>query len=342
MKIHLFDTDNRKLTDPSYETNKGSFGVVAAGLNAGLKEIDAYSEPDDADFVGICDGLNLGFKYKNKKSFVINVWDMINVLPVELIQAQKQTGQRMLGLSNQITELWRKNGVKCDTVMPGCDTEFWKPTIPKNEKFTFLFNSFANVRSGLDVALLALVQFETKTPIKFILKNTSNSPRLEKIVKDIQAGGFDLEYINERISFTEMRDIYSKSHVALNIHRHSSWGLPVHEAAACGCLPVVGDFCPSNEMGVDLMVPPSQEVEIPHLLPRLTEFWGLHNAYGSFNYLETPKFHDYHPYDIWLVMRQLYLRWGSEFSKIDCRKQVVENWTWKKSAESLVAALKND
>lgn len=346
MKIHLLDLDPRINSDPSYLSNMGSFGIVVHGLNSGLKQLGYYSEPDDADWVGTIEGVGIGFKYKDKKSFIINVWDMINVLPNELLAAQKQSNQRMFGLSNQVTNLWRKYGVPCDTVMPGIDLDFYKKSREKTtDKLVFLFDSFANVRSGFDINMSAFFHafaYLKQDGPKLIIKNTTNSERFLQIVRGYQDAGLDISLINERITFEQMRDLYSSSDISLNVMRHSSWGLNIQMAAACGCLPIVGDFCPSNEMDVGELLRPSKEVFIDEEIGRLIDIWGLHNAYGNFSYSERPRFYDYslsEYVDILRDINDVWYRYDTKTSKVPINSRVPlldEKWTWKFSAQTLV------
>jgi glycosyltransferase involved in cell wall biosynthesis len=322
----------------------GSFSIVANGFNKGLKEIGCYAEPDDADFVGICDGLNFGFRYKNKKRFIINVWDCINTLPIELTNARfNNSDMILLGLSNQITNLWKKHGAKCSTVMPGCDTDFWKPTVPKNETFTFFFNSFANVRSGLEIALEAYSLWaKDRKDVQLLIQNTSESKVLKSVLQEYKEAGYNINYsLGNRISFEEMRDLYSQSHVSLNVMHHSSWGLGVHEAMACGCIPIIGDFCPSNEM-MDkdncITISPSCEVDIAEYYDKIGKLYGLHSAYGNFNYGEQPRFYDYSRVEYGNMMFELYKKYKL-YSSYDYRGYVQNNWSWKQAATNLVKTL---
>ena len=71
--IHLLDNDPRQFSEPeNYKYNHGSLGSVMININNQLKKLNLYSEPDQAKWVGICDPLNMTFRYKDKKSFVIS------------------------------------------------------------------------------------------------------------------------------------------------------------------------------------------------------------------------------------------------------------------------------
>jgi glycosyltransferase involved in cell wall biosynthesis len=226
--------------------------------------------------------------------------------------------------------------------MPGTDASFWKPSCKKSPIFTFIFDSFANVRSGLDLALQAYEKaFRFRKDVQLIIKNTATSKKLASKILEYSLRENNISFINDRLSFEQMRDLYSASHVMLSVMRHSSWGLGIHQAAACGCLPIVGDFCPSNEMAIDIKLKPSTEVEINSFLSCLTDTWGLHNAYGDFSYNELPRFYDYSIQDYAMLMSDIYKNWKSVYSKIDTRTRIVENWTLKQSAENLVKALQS-
>lgn len=344
MKIHVFDTDPRRLSEPEvYKTNMGSFGIVADLFNRGLKEIDCYAEPDQADLVGICDGLNFSFKYKDKQPFLIHVWDQINTIPLELRAMQKHYNMKMVGLSSQVSNLWAKYGVDCKTATPGCDTNFYN--YDRNSKgdgrFFFLFESFANVRSGLDLAVQAYhLAFKGNDQVKLVIKNTSKSKILSDKLLDYAVDGSNIEYLSNRISSEEMRYLYNLAHVSLHVYRHSSWGLGVHQAAACNSIPVVGDFCPSNEMAVGLKLKPSKEILIREKLPELVNEWGLHNAYGNFTYDEEPLFYDYNIEEYAALLKDIYNNYNKyDIGGFNLRKNVIDYFSLKESAKQLVEAL---
>lgn len=342
LKVHLLDTDPRKFTDPLYFTNMGSFSIVAHGFNKGLKEIGAYAEPDEADFVGICDALNIGFQYKNKPSFIINVWDTINVLPEFLVRNASNSKARILGLSDQVTQLWLKRGIDCRTTMPGCNVDFWCPGAKnlEREETIFLFNSFANVRSGLDLALEAFSQAFTRDDrATLIIKNTDSNEKLEKYISE-KSQNCKILYLKGRSSFMDMRELYRFSDYSLNVMSMSSWGLGIHEAISCGCIPIVGNFNPSNiivEGFNAFSLNPIQKIKIYDKIPELVEK-GFHNAYGNFEYAEPPLFYDYSIDEYSKLLRYLYKNKIKPDVDLE-RKKLREKWSWGKAAENLVKEL---
>lgn len=346
LKIHCLDRDPRQYSEPEiYKRNYGSMSAVCIGFNEGLKELGCYAEPDDADFVGTCDGLDIKFRYKNKPSFLINVFDVINVLPEFCVNFQRESKQIIFGLSNQNTNLWRSYGIKAETTMPGTDAEFWHQTKPKAEKFTFVFDSFSNIRSGLDMALQAFAIFAAKYPnSRLIVKNAGGSETLHKYFQWVTLSAdnsLDITYINDRWPMEKMRDLFSEAHVSLNVMRHASWGLNIQQVACCGAVPIVGDFCPSNEIiepNLGYKLKPTKEIRISDIAPALEQM-GLTNCYGNFPYREAPRFYDYDIDKYAQLMEAIYL----DYNQIDrnYRSRIAEHWTWKSSAEVLVNHLKN-
>jgi glycosyltransferase involved in cell wall biosynthesis len=341
VKIHLLDTDPRQETDKdNYSSNHGSFSEVMLNLNKALQQLGHYAPQDEADFVGICDGCQIGFKYKDKKSFVISVWETSNCLPYALLgQAQ---GQRIFGLSEQITKLWHKAGFKdVKTVYGGCDTDFWKPTTPKSETFTFLHVNSSNVRSGLDITLNAFcMAFKKDQNVRLIIKDTNDSPKLREVIAKAQEYS-NIEYITKRIHSYELRDLYSSSHVCLNLLRATSFGMPLLESSACGCLCVTGDIPPTNELikkEYGILLPAKKELSIFAIAPVLAEEIGLLNCYPNFAYEEPPRFYTYNPYDYAELLQIIYMDWA-RFSTIDTRTPIVQNWKWVDSARKLIEYL---
>jgi hypothetical protein len=341
MKINVHDNDPRQFTDPTYGVNHGPFSAIAINLNRELNKLGHYSSADDADWVGFNSGLDVGFSYKNKRTFVINVWETSNTLPLYLLHVGR--GQKIFGLSKQITNLWRKYGYPVETLYPGCDTDFWYQTKPKNSKFTFLHINSSNVRSGIDLTLEAFTHaFRGNSDVQLIVKDTNDSPKLKEKISSLIYGGANIIYITKRMSMPEIRDLYSESHVCLNLIRITSFGLPLLECSACKCLCVTGDVPPTNEIikpNTGVLIKPSREVYFDEIIPKLTSEWGLLNCFPSFEYPEPPKMYDFSVSEYVWQLKDIYSKWES-YSKIDTRTPIVENWTWEKSASRLVELLR--
>lgn len=350
MKIHCLDQDPRQTTDPdNYPENHGSMSEVCIQINQALKRINAYAEPDDADFVGTCEGLGVNFKYKDKPSFVIHVWETSS-LPIFMLDMAKN--QRIFGLSDQITSNWHKYGRKdVVTVQGGCDTRFWYPTHDKFEQFTFLHVNSSNVRSGLDVSLQAYHEaFANNKDVRLLIKDTNHQKRDSQLLYKIQQfrnNGSNIEYVSERWPNSLIRQLYSQSHVTLNVLRSTSFGMPLLESSACGSLCVTGNISPTNELvskRSGVLIEPSSWVSLRQAIPVLEKEWGLLNCFGNFRHIEDPLFHDYDVEEYSKKLLDIFENYDNmeKYNSAERKINYVKsNWSWKTSAVQLVKALEN-
>lgn len=342
MKINFFDDDPRLISDPDYRLRMGSFGVVAYYMNKALQENDSYENQDNADWVGKCGSLDPQFKYKNKKSFYINVWETNNTLPYYLLQNAR--GQTMFGLCDKTTKLWQKYGFQANTIYGGCDTNYWHQTKEKNKnQFIFCHVNHATVRSGLDVIIPAFAEkFKNNNDVKLIIKDSGGwNDKLYSFIQSHKTS--NIEYINEFWTFDQIRDLYSESHVCLNLLRSTSFGMPLLECSACNTLCLTGDATPTNEL-VDssfaVLVPPNGEIPIYPYINQIDQKAGLKNYYGNFQYPEMPYFWNFDVETVGKSMLKVYNNW-SFYKNINTRQPVIEKWKWEFSAKKLISILKN-
>lgn len=338
--IHLFENDPRFYNDPTFSENHGSFSVINYGINNALKKLNLYSEVDRATFIGFASSLDLNQTYKDSIPFYITVWETINTLTIHHIQSTLNKNKKIFGMSDQITKLYLKHGIQCETLHCGCDTDFWRPTKSKNEKFTFLHINSSNIRSGLDLTLMAFkAAFQYNKDVQLIIKDTYSSPILEKKINKLILEGCNINYISKRSSKTEIRDLYSSSHVGLNLLRMTSWGFPLHEMSACGCLCVTGNFEPTNVLlksDHSILIDPLKEIDILSTLDSLVNEWGLYNPYGFdiFGYPEKPRYYDFDIENYANVIKTIYNEWEL-YQQIDTISPIKNNWKWEDTALNL-------
>ncbi len=345
MKIHLFDSDERQFTDKeNYPYNHGPLSEVCIQLNKELKKTGHYSEPDNADYVGTHDGLNVAFRYKNKIPFIIHTWASTS-LPCFVYDYVTKNNIRLFGISNQVTDLWKKYGYQnIETIYDGCDVDFWKPTIEKTkDKFVFLHVTASSSVCILDLLLPAFAQaFPNNTDVLLKITDSHENPILEEKIKKYSKNA-NIEYKNARLSFLEMRDLYSSSHVCFNVQRGASFGLTVCESMACGCFDIIGNIAASNEIvneNVSKLIQPGQMIPIYPNARKICDEWGFVNTYGNFECLEPPFYHDYNINEISKSLLDVYNNWN-KYKKIDTRKYIIDNWTWDKPAKRLIKSLEN-
>lgn len=345
--IHVYDDDIRQITDAeNYAFNHGSFAEVSINMNKALKKLGYYSDADDAEYVGMCASLGSHFKYKDKKSFIMHVWEATS-LPVFVWQNAQN--QKIFGLSNQITKLWhRYNRPEVTTVYGGCDTDFWQQTKPKNQtQFQFCHVNSTNIRSGLDLTVEAFaLAFAGNKDVKLIIKDTNpqsdvTSPLKNQIDAYIKKYNINIDYHTKRESSLWIRDLYSESHVTLNLLRATSFGMPLLECGACNSLCVTGDIEPTNELVKSdhaILIKPSRMVALRSLIPTLEKNWGLLNCYGNFQHIEEPYIADFNVHEYAGTLNELWKNWD-KYSKIDTRSAIVNNWSWSYSAKKLAENL---
>lgn len=344
MSIHVYDDDTRQVTDSkAYPLNHGSFAEVSINMNKALKQIGAYADPDQSEWVGMCASLGSDFKYKDKKNFIIHVWETTS-LPIFVFQNGIHTQKRIFGLSNQITKLWHKYGrTDVVTIYGGCDTDFWVQTKPKNpNQFQFCHVNSTNIRSGIDMTVHAFANaFQGNPNVKLVIKDTNpqgpDSPLLAQIKAHIDRYQVNIEYHSKRESMLWVRDLYSESHVTLNMLRATSFGMPLLECGACDSLCVTGDIEPTNELvrpEYGVLLKPRAMVPLSQIIAPLEKHWGLLNCYGHFQHFEEPRISDFDTWEYVKLLQNIYKNW-TDFAKIDKRGPIVRDWSWVKSAQRL-------
>ena len=343
MKINVYENDPRFYNDVTFPENHGSFSVICYGINGGLKELGYYAPADDADWVILPSSLDINWQYKDKKSGSITVWETINSLTNHHIRAAANSKTKLIGMSDQVSRLYYKYGYDCSTLHCGCDTEFYKPTIPKSDIFTFLFINSSNTRSGLDLALQAFHKaFQNNDKVRLIVKDTNEKSHiLQQRISELKSAGSNIEYVLGRWNRSQIRDLYSSSHVCLNVLRMTSWGFPLAESSACGCLSVAGDFEPTNILNrpeFSVLIKPTAEIPIASKLDELTNYWGLTNCYGGFSYPEEPLFYDYNIGEYAETLKNLFTNWN-QYGNVDTRSYIVDNFRWVDTAKNLIKIL---
>jgi hypothetical protein len=342
IKINFFDDDRRILTDPFYIKKMGSFGTVAYNMNKTLKKFDYYADIDDAGWVGKCGSLDPQFQYKNKKSFYLSVWETNNSIPYYLLQQAQ--GKLIFGLCNKITNIWRKYGFNAQTIYAGCDTDYWYQTKEKNKnQFVFCHINHSTVRSALELTVQAFAKvFKNNKDVKLIIKDSSENLEFNKYIKSFECK--NIEHVASFWDSDQMRDLYSESHVTLNVLRSASFGMPLLESSACNSLCLTGNVSPTNEI-VDssfaAMIEPKCEIPIYPYIEEAEIKFGLKNYYGRFPYPETPYFWDF-DVDIYAEkMLDIYKNWD-KFEKIDKRTPVINKWSWENPVKKLIKILENN
>lgn len=353
--IHLYEDDKRKFDD-DFALNHGSFSCIHLNLNRELKNLGFYSEEGQAKWHGFSTGLGLDFGNRNWNRFVIHVWET-NVLPQQFIDFRHWTENnfsspyRFFGLSKQISDVWTSYGFPTETIDIGVNENFYKPDADnrlkqfkyaelfKTKKFIVTSLTALNFRSGFDALVEAIGQLNP-SQYRFIIKNTdSRDEGVRFVIENLKNTGFDIHYINERMNIFEIREFYLRSNLLCYNVLQTSAGLPLLEAAACGCPVITNDFCPTNiypstlKNKVEISTIAKEKERLIRLLPyTFPEGW-----------IDESKALIY-KVDIEDFVRNIEtIRINSDYYKSQaCGESffVRKNWSWKKSAEKLKKLLK--
>src|SRR6266498_671789 len=334
MLIKFLERDNRQ-NESNFQETCGSFTVIQNIIKIGLKKLGYYTENiNEATHVGFADSLDLSTEIQRKINFRIIFYDTINTLTkYHINQIKNNTNIRLFSINQHISDLFAKFDIKCCVIGPGLNTDYWVRTQNQNpDYFTILSTNFSNHRSSIDLLIQAFnIAFNGNSEVRLLLKNTSNSERLVKKIEEYKNCGNNIKYINKRMTFSELRDMFSDAHLVSNIFRFSQHGLSIGECQSVGALSLAGGFDPSNKInGNGIYLKPSKAVEIRKMLPYLVNEWGLTDCFGNLEHFEEPLMYDYDKEELANLLKQIYLNWNEKYSKIDTRTPIVERWNWEK------------
>lgn len=338
--IHLYDNDPRQYTDThNYQYNHGSFAVVHRNLNVALRDLGRFSELADAQYAGRCDALDFS-SFLGKKSFIIHVWEASKLSDFHKLQYSDDI--KVLALSEQVADLWKAEGINAPIVYAGVNADFWNFTNDQREWLktcNFCITNSSNFRSAYDLIIPAWrLAFEGHTDVRLLIKDTNDN----RILKHKLDNKFDsrIQYINARWSMFQLRELYQKSHICINVQRAASFGLTTLESMACGCLSINAKVKPSTEIvnnEVAIMVEPHGQMNIAAHMNHFNA-WGLNNCYGQFLDNEM-NFWNFDKNTLAASFQQAYELWKNQSLTAEKYRNHALKWSWNKSAQQLIKAL---
>lgn len=354
--IHFYEDDKRK-NDPDFALNHGSFSCIHFNLNRELKNLGFYGEEGEAEWHGFSTGLGLDFGNKLWNRFVIHVWET-NFLPQQFInfrhwaESHHSKPYKFFGLSKQISDLWESYGFHTPVIDIGVNENFYNPEPtdrPKDFKYAELFKAkkfivssvtALNFRSGFN-ALVEAIEKLDPVHYRFIVKNTDTRDLLvRRKIDELKNKGYDIHYICERLNLLEIREFYLRSNLLCYNVIQTSAGLPLTEAAACGCPTIVNDFCPTN------IYPSTLKNKVyPSTIEKekgvLCQDYGLPYTFPD-GWIDESKALIYKVDISDFASNIENIRINYDFYKHDCYCRsfdVRKNWSWKHSANKLIKEL---
>ena len=121
------------------------------------------------------------------------------------------------------------------------------------DKFNFIYVGCSQHRKGLDIVLNAWKDTFTRADkARLILKDTPKIYGASNILNETIRIQYThncapIHYIDDDLSAEQMADLYKASKVIVHPYRAEGFGMPVQEALACGCLPIVPSGGPTDE-----------------------------------------------------------------------------------------------
>lgn len=342
MRIFLHHRDSRE-NNPDFRDTCGSFSIILYSLEKPLIQagVDIVNKVEDADIVLTADSLATNYRYPNKKSIQLNFQDTINVISDEAIDRKKKNPSLSLASINRHTsDLWNEVNETCAVIGPAVDINFWQRTAesPK-DVFRFIFSSFSNVRSGLELLLKAWVlAFKNNKDVELVIKNTSDNKKLSYLIEGFNGICKNISYVNKRLSFLELRELYSSCHFGVNIYRFSGHGMILGELGSMGIPNLIGNFNPSNtlisnEMGYSLN--PIKTRKIQELGSYLESNFHLANTFKGLHFKEPALVHDYDVEEYAKILLDCYNNYNI-FNSYKIREQTAKIWNSNQAAKNLI------
>lgn len=125
---------------------------------------------------------------------------------------------------------------------PGYNPNLHFPVSNKNGRLRFLFVGQQWRRKGLDVLAAAWQEFKHNKDVRLTVKITPNNSSDKEIVERLFHECPNVEIINAHLPEAELAALYQQHDIFVYPSRSEGFGIPVLEAMACGCFPVVTNY----------------------------------------------------------------------------------------------------
>lgn len=339
MKIHAY---NAELNDP---TKFGSFVTASRGINSGLKQLNSYAEPNDADHILFLEGLDTRKRFGRQVPYLIAEYNLMPKFCADWLNQWQPTCLAISELSKMAYVNAGYDKDKIHTVLLGTNPSDWFiEETPKYKQFTFLTVNAANERSGYDIFLETFVDWAQNKDVQLIVKDSpAPNIKFQNWIKFIDRQN-KIKYIGESLTQPELRVLYNKCHIFCYINRVTGFGQNILDSSLCGLPQIVTNGSAIKEFclpAYNLMVEATYEKINDNLHRKWNEIGLTNNLLHCSQYVneliterpepESIKEKLNYAFDNYLEMKKKHQVWT---------QYILENHTWKHVAQNIIDVLK--
>jgi len=205
---------------------------------------------------------------QNAKTKVVFIqpWEYSNV-PLEWVFRFQTFADALISFSNFTSNIYANAGIdpsKIYTIPIGSNKNIFNTenrdwSVKTKKRYMYVGAAGNSTqRKGVDLLINGWVNaFKSYNDVELIIKDNTDvygksSFLLDSLKAQYTHDAAEITYIEDRLSETEMADLYRSCDFILHPYRGEGYGLPVQEAVLCGCIPLVtaggstDDFIPDN------------------------------------------------------------------------------------------------
>jgi glycosyltransferase involved in cell wall biosynthesis len=238
-----------------------------------------------------------------------------------------------------------KLNLQVHAVHLGTDPNKWyKINEEKFKTFTYLTVNTSNERSGFEYLIPAFIEFSKDKDVRLIIKDGPHNPNFANYINRLNNP--KIKYSCELLPESDLRRLYCKSHVFVYANNTTSFGMNIMDAAMCGT-PVIATLGSAIKEFLPEWTQPSKIVSIKHKFDSsiFQKFNEYYINYASDILQSHPQGVEGEIVDQKSILSSLeysYANYKSlEEINVSHRKFILENYTWRHTAEKMISILKN-
>jgi len=324
----------------------GSFTMVARQLFDEFRALDVLGDPYNRDTTMIhAECLNPTNKAPRYIPYLACEYSYPNNFTASVLARQKNFILTYTDFAkNNLLRTLAPLNLKIHTVHLGTDPNKWyKIEEEKFKTFTFLSVNTSNERSGFEYLIPAFIEFSKDKDVRLIIKDGPYNSRFANYMNRLNHP--KIKYSRDILSETELRRLYCKSHIHIYASNTATFGMNNMDSAMCGtpCLATMGsgmkEYLPEWTQPVKI-ISKKHSFDVS-FFDRLDEY-GIN--YASDILTAHPKGVEGEIVDQNSIEAAFDYSYSNYKSMQDInaehRKFILENYTWRHTAEKIISILK--